>query len=415
MKLALLVFVIAITARGLVSVVQVAYGVHGLPFLPLSTWDDFYQGYVTWLGYLQHGLLPYRDFYAYKYTPLFLYSLYPFFLAGGAQLAALPIVLSDAATAAVVYLIVNRLVPTKIAFAAGLVYAFSPFVLYYEDYLWLSSQPMTLFILLAVYLFAEKRPSLSFASLAVAVMFKQEALFVLPAYLAIYARGYGRETLKGVVIFVAVLAVVSLPFLVAAPRAYLASINYYQVISFGPPEQSLPAAAAMTQTLTPSPNPLGGCGMTTLPSLFTGTLCGSIVNMQEFAQSLVLGRINQIGFFVAPFLLALSASAALMIRKAPSFLQTMCTYSYLGSAIVFAGLVEPYIGYYFVPVYAMILSSVTDLRTLAVGVGATVLSLTLLEGPFQVILPLASLFLITVLQLRALADKSRTRYEGLLA
>ena len=141
----ILLFGIAIGTRVVVSLVQTSYGVRGFPGLPLSTWNDFYVVYAQWLGYVHKGLIPYRDFYTYKYTPLFLYTLYPFFVAAGVKAAAVPIVVSDAATAVLVYLIAKKFAGTRVAFAAGLLYAFAPFVLYYEGYLWHSSQPMTFF------------------------------------------------------------------------------------------------------------------------------------------------------------------------------------------------------------------------------------------------------------------------------
>jgi Gpi18-like mannosyltransferase len=396
-----LLFGIAVAVRGILSLSQIIYGQQGFPGLPLSTWNDFYTTYTLWLGYVQHGLLPYRDFPVYKYTPLFLYGLYPFYAAGGAAAAAIPIVVSDAATAVVVYLIVGRFAKTKIAFAAGLTYAFSPFVLNYEGYLWLSSQPMTLLILLAIYLLNANKPTFSIGVLAVAVMFKQEALFILPAYLVLYAMEYTRGVLKGIGLFVAIVVVLSLPFLILAPRAYLYSVNYFpigQIINLGPWEKSLPISSGIVNTAVSMPNPLGTCEMTTFPGLYTGTLCGGVHNLQAFASSLILGTLNQIASFLAPLLLVLFASAALVIRRAPNFAQIMCAYSCLGLLLAFSKLIEPALAYYFVPVYALVFASVRDARTLAVGGATAILSATIPEGPFQFILPLASLFLITIIQ-----------------
>jgi len=387
----------AIGVRAVVSLAQVLYGVHGVPGFPLSTWGDFYSGYTQWLGFLQKGLIPYRDFYTYKYTPLFLYSLYPFFVAAGARAASIPIVLSDAATAALVYLIAKRFAADRIAFAAGLLYAFAPFVLYYEGYLWLSSQPMTLFLILAIYLFKDNRPILSFASLAVAVMFKQEALFVLPAYLLLYAKEYKRSIPKGILIFVAVVVVVSLPFLIIAPRDYISSLNYFP-INLGPAEPSQPIASGIVNVATPEPNAVGSCGLTTLPGLYTGTLCGTIVNLKEFASSLIVGRLNQTAFLLEPLLLAVLAPALYVSRRSQNFLQMLCIYSLLVSLVLFSDFVEASLAYYFVPVYALMFASIMDKRTLLLGVAVALLSLTIPEGPLQVILPLGYLFIAVLLQ-----------------
>jgi hypothetical protein len=393
----ILLFGIAIGARVVVSLLQASYGVRGVPGLPLSTWNDFYVVYSQWLGYVHKGLFPYRDFYTYKYTPLFLYTLYPFFVAAGVKAAAVPIVVSDAATAVLVYLIANRFAGTKVAFAAGLVYAFAPFVLYYEGYLWLSSQPMTFFLILAVYLFKEERPVLSFASLAVAVMFKQQALFIMPAYLLLYFKEYRASLPKGIGIFLAIVVVVSLPFLIVAPKDYIGSLNYFSVY-LGPLEPPAPTATSIVNNATLAPNPLGACSLQTIPGLYTGTLCGSIVNTKAFAASLVAGRLNQVAAFLEPLLLVLLAPALYVSRRAQNFFQMLCIFSLLASLVLFADFVEPSLGYYFVPVYALMFASVVDRLTLVGAAATALLSVTIPEGPFQVILPLGYLFFLIAVQ-----------------
>jgi len=402
----ILLFGIAIGARVVVSLLQTSYGVRGFPGLPLSTWNDFYVVYAQWLGYVHKGLIPYRDFYTYKYTPLFLYTLYPFFVAAGVKAAAVPIVVSDAATAVLVYLIAKKFAGTRVAFAAGLLYAFAPFVLYYEGYLWLSSQPMTFFLILAVYLFKEERPVLSFASLAVAVMFKQQALFVMPAYLLLYFKEYRASLPKGVGVFLAIVIVVSLPFLIVAPRDYIGSLNYFSVY-LGPLEPPSPIATSIVNNATLASNPLGTCGVQTVPGLYTGTLCGSIVNTKEFAASLVAGRLNQVAAILEPLLLVLLAPALYVSRRAQNFLQMLCTFSLLASLLLFADFAEPSLGYYFVPVYALIFASVVDRLTLAGAIATALLSATIPEGPFQVILPVGYLFFLVAVQ-----DVSRFPRDG---
>jgi 4-amino-4-deoxy-L-arabinose transferase-like glycosyltransferase len=393
-----LLFVIAIGVRAAISLLQVTYGIRSFPFgFPLSSWGDFYAGYAQWLVFIQKGLIPYRDFYTYKYTPLFIYTLYPFFAAAGARAAAIPIVVSDAATAVLVYLIAKRFAGNRVGFAAGLLYAFAPFVLYYEDYLWLSSQPMTFFMILAVYLLKEERPVLSFASLAVAAMFKQEAIFLLPAYLLLYFKGYRASMPKGIAVFLAIVLIVSLPFLILAPIDYIGSLNYFQ-LSLGPLEPAAPIASSIVNAVAPSPNPLGTCALQTIPGLYTGTLCGSVVNLKEFAASLVAGRIDQIATFLEPLLLLILAPALYVSRRAQNFAQMLCIYSLLLSLFLFQEYVEPSLAYYFVPVYALIFASVLNRLTLVLATATALLSLTISEGPFQIILPLGFLFALVAVQ-----------------
>lgn len=394
---AALLFAVALAVRVAVSVSQMLYGLNGIPGSGLSTWADYYTAYVQWLGFVAKGLLPYRDFTSYKYTPLFIYTLFPFFAAGGAKAASVPIVVSDAATAALVYLIAKPLAGKRMALAAGLVYAFAPFVLYYEDYLWLSSQPMTFFLVLAIYLLNEGKATSSFASLAVSVMFKQQALFALPAYLFLYLRDYKVKGPKGFVAFVGVLVAVSLPFLIAAPMDYIGAVNYLPIaISHSQP--AVPAAAAVVNQGVLEPNTVQGCQITTLPKLFTGTICGSVVNLQEFASYLFMGKVNQIATLLEPILFALFLPLLFVARRWRNFPQILSAYSMLACLVLFSDYVEASLAYYFVPVYALMFASIADKRTLVLGVGAAALSVVLPEGPLQVILPLGFLFTLVAVQ-----------------
>ncbi len=411
-RLALLILGVALGVRVVIALVQSTYGLSGIPWLALSAWGDFNGVYIPWLSLVQHGYLPYRDFYTYKYTPLFLYVLYPFYSAA-AQAASIPIVLADAATAVCVYLLAKTVTGPRIAFAAAMVYALSPFVLYYEDYLWLSSQPMALFIVLAIYLLNTDRPLLSSASLAVAVMFKQEAVFVLPAYVILYVRSHGKKVLPGLIVFLAVVFVVSFPFLILAPRDYLFVLSYYPFFGVIPASQLEPGLVGALTTSASSG--LTGytpqaCGVQTIPGLYTGTICGSIINLQEFASSIVLGKLNQIGFILSPLLLALLAPALSSVRKAPNFSQMLCTYSLLGGFVAFSTFVEPSLAYYFVPVYALMFAAIVDVRSLALAIATALLSLILPEGPYQVILPIGYLFGLVLLQ-----DATRSRQFELTA
>lgn len=409
-----LLFAIALAVRSVASIVLLFYGSNGVPGIPLPTEGDFYAAYVHWLGFVQRGLLPYRDFTTYKLPPLFLYTLYPFFVAGGAQAAAIPIVVSDALTAVVLYLIVKRRAANWIGFAAGLAYALSPLVLYYEGFLWLSSQPMTFFIISAVYLLNEDKPTLSAAALAVAVMFKQEALFVLPAFLLVYAEGYRRRALKGVLVFVAILVAVSLPFLVLAPTDYIGSINYYpiqNIINLGPPEPAHLLASGAAGSIPSNSSSLppsfpDSCATIVPQNQSAGSSCGTTYTLTIDVGYLIMQRLSLAASYIVPLLLVLFAPVAFVVRRAPNFLQIVCAYSCLAFLLVYQSLVAPSLAYYFVPVYALILASVTDARILAVGVAAAVLSFpigaAIPEGALQLILPLGSLFLITALQARSL-------------
>ena len=174
------IIAIAFISRAVTSFIQIGFptlSVPGPTWWPWGTWtgpilwSDFFDYYLPALKYMSQGFLPYRDF-PYAYLPFFLYSMYPFYHLGGDYAAAIPIIASDALTAPLVYLIAKKVANDRVALVAGLAYALSPLALVNEGYLWLSSQPMTFFIILSIYLLKEKRPLLSIISLATAILFK---------------------------------------------------------------------------------------------------------------------------------------------------------------------------------------------------------------------------------------------------
>ncbi len=378
-KRTILLLMIALVTRTAVSAIQVAYGAQRMPYLPLNNWADYYLMYAHWLLFVHQGILPYRDFYSYKYPPLFLYTLYPFYWAGGIHAAAIPIVASDAVTALFVYLIARTSAGENVAFAAGLTYALSPFVLYEMDYLWLVSQPMALFVLMAVYFLKSERPLLSAASLATAVMFRQEALFILPPYLVYFVARYRSQVLRGVGLFAVICLGISLPFLIIAPVDYLYSINYFpggHFINLGPLEPSAPGAAAIVNAANAA-QPTGGAGP---------------------AYAAYLGILDRMATLLDPLLLLLLVPAIYAARKSAHILELTGAFSFLAGLTAYSDAVGPAFAYYFVPVYALIFASISNARTAALGVATAILCLVVPEGPFQVIPPALCLIAITALQ-----------------
>lgn len=335
-------------------------------------------------------MLLYRDF-AYSYTPLFLYSMLPFYELAGGYAAWIPIVLADAFTAPVVYLIVRRFSAERIALFAGLAYAFSPVALVNEGYLWLSSQPMTLFMLLSILLLISERPVLSAAALGVAVLFKQEALFVLPVCLIFMAVKYRRSLLKAGSAFVLIVIGGLSPFLILAPKAVLNHIAYWLPFNPGKSEPAVvlpPSGSSIPQN----------CSTTLFPSLHLGAICGNIVDFPSLSWYAGIGRVNAVAGFVAPFLLVLFAVGLVAVRRSPNILEMASAYSLIAGFFVFSHLVHGVFGYYFIPVYALILASATSSRSLAVAFVSVVLATLSPEGPFQYIIPITCIFAMAVLQ-----------------
>jgi hypothetical protein len=354
-------------------------------------WDDFDGLYLVQLQHLAQGYLLYRDI-DYNSPPLFLYSMLPFYELGGSKAAMVPIVLADALTAPVIYLIVRKVASEKVALVAGLGYAFSPVALVNEGYLWLTSQPTTLFILLSILLLKKDRPVLCAGALAIAALFNLEALFVLPVFAISMIKSRTSILKPGGLFALTFLGGLS-PFVVLAPSATLGHVGFLN-INLGPPEPSRlpiytpPAAVSFAQA----------CTNTVVPHVYTGALCGDIVNLKTYVWFLQLIKIDAVADFVAPLLFVLFAVALVAVRRSPNILEMASAYSIIGGLFIFWALVHTPFAYYFVPVYALILASVTSRGSLIIGLAATTLGYLAGEGPFQLIIPLTCIFAFALLQ-----------------
>jgi hypothetical protein len=369
---------------------RVYFGARGIPALfPPVAWNDFYGIYVVWLQSVSQGMLPYRDFLSYTYTPLFLYLLYPFYAIGGTQLAALPIISFDAATSSLVYLIVRRIASNRVSLLAGLAYAVCPFALFYEGYLWLSSQPMTFFILLTVLLLRRKKPISSALSMAVTILFKQEAIFMLPAFGVWFAKWFKRSIRRGTFAFLLTLLVVSLPFLVLAPVNYLWSLTYRN------PAQI--AETCVNQLINGTTVAVCGGSSAVLSHLVippASTTTSSAVSTFPWEYLL-----NILADIVAPILFVVELPAIISSRRAANGLELLAVYSTIGFLILFTFLTRLFLSYHYLPVYALLLASTRDRRTLLVTAAAPVIGLFLLpEGIAGSLTPLVALLLMLVIQ-----------------
>jgi len=387
------------------------FGLQWVPGLPgPSIWGDFTSINVPDLKYLAAGFMLYRDIDT-QSPPLFLYSLLPFYDLGGVNLAWVPVALSDAITAPVIYLMVRRFSTEKVALIAGLGYAFSPVAIVNEGYIWMNPQPMTLFLLLSILLLKEGRVVLSAGTVAVALLFNQEALFVLPIYLAFIAVKSRTSLPRAGGVFVLTIFGVLSPFLIQAPKAVLNHLAFWLPFGgVGPSEPGLlpvaenPVAVShFSQTYIPPP-----CGSTLVPNLYTGSVCGNISNFYAYVQNVQLEKIDHVASFLVPFLIVLFAAALVTVRRSPNILEMACAFSCIGGLFVFSVFVHPVWGYYFVPVYALIFASMSNGRSLLVGLAAVTLSFFAPEGAFQFIIPATCLFVFILIQESTLRDFQAT-------
>jgi 4-amino-4-deoxy-L-arabinose transferase-like glycosyltransferase len=370
-----------------------------------ETYSDFAGYYIHWLHSLATGALPYRDFF-YQYPPLFLYILLPFYLLGGAQGAAWPIALADSGTALLTYLIANQISSRRVSVLAGFGYALSPLAILYEGYTLLSLQPMLFFLLLSIYLLRNNKLNSSVVAFAIAVLFKQEAIFILPAYAIYMSRFRFKEVATASVVFASILLLASAPFLQASPVQYVSTL-LYRPIGYPSPLNSS-SLASTTTTCYYSVN---------LATLVQTCFMNGTATM--LTRSIPLGNqllvITNVIFEWALLPIALLVLPALYVsRKRPAFLVLTSAYSFSMFVLVFAYLVghvplEAVARYPYLPAYALLLISGTSWRIPVVATAFAGLSLLLPPGVIQMTLPFFAL-----LAVMAVEDRE-TRLAGNLS
>lgn len=363
-RLFLLLLAAAIVTRIGVALLQMTHGIQGIHWLVLIKWNDFYGVYGTELVSLNHGLLPYLNF-GYWYPPLFLYVLYIFYLIGGIHLASLPILVADVATAPLVYLLVSTTSAKRVAFIAGLLYALSPVALFVEGYLWLSSQPMTFFLVLSIYLLRKDRPIFSTVALAISILFKQEAIFILPVYTTWYLMKYRTRALKGIVIMLCLVFLISLPFLTLSPIGYLNGVTSggLGVVYQGP---NFIRSTILSTTLSSST--AQSCAPT-VPNTFTGSLvtCGLTYSWtKESASFVMISMLDWIASLAIFPLFGLTAILLLLSRKRTNILELSSALAMIGFLLLFSIRVHSLLVYYFIPIYALLFASARGKSTIII-------------------------------------------------
>jgi hypothetical protein len=101
---------------------------------------------------------------------------------------------------------------------------FNPINLFYNDLMWLNTGPTTFFLVLSMYFLLKKNWALSSIFLGVATSLKQTAVLLFPLYLIWMFRTTGlprKKILAYFVLYAAILAIVSTPYLFQNPQSYL--------------------------------------------------------------------------------------------------------------------------------------------------------------------------------------------------
>jgi hypothetical protein len=363
----------------------------------LETYSDFNAYYSFWLSHSLQGYLPYRDF-PYTYPPAFLYALLPFYFLGAAEV---PIIVADALTAVVIYEISRRFVDEKKAMLCGFTYSFLPTALLYEGYVWMSSQPFIFFVLLSVLFLLERKDVYSGLSLGVAALFKQEALLMLPFVVLFYLLPRGRTLamLKSLVTAVTALFTASIPFLVAAPAAYLSAVSL-GLLGQGP----------STFLATPATTPFIINRWT--PTLIndTGTaVCSAVASITKVCSNngltytevfhppdilALLGRQLSLPYALIVVVASVAVYISLRTPRA-AILVSASIVNFLIYLLTYMWVLNPY-RYYFLPVFA-IAAIASDLAGAVALIGLSSITLLVEPGSIQpLILSTGLLFLLAL-------------------
>lgn len=393
-KALFIVVSVALFMRLLTSLLRITHGLVEVPLVGSSPWTDYTALYVPDLHFASLGYLPYRDF-GFWYTPLFLYGLLPFYFLLGPYGPAMLMVFADALTAGVIYLIVARRLDARHSLLAGLSYALLPFVLYNEGYLWMSSQPMTFFALLSLYFLLDNQSYRSMTALAIAVLFKQEVIVLLPIFLYWQLKKGPKQTLKTAGLFSLVILIVSAPFLALTASNYLFDVSY-GLVKTGP---LLPTSFSVFPTSLSSPAFTSlSCVSTILLGRFTGNVCsgGNVLSLSWVVSQPLLVRVA--GSFVdlivifTPLFFVLLCISLYPVRNASNFLQLISGASIIGLITAFQTGVSTAQAYYFVPFYALMLSVPINKVSLWVAIAGSLVAVFVPDGVFQTLLAIGILF-----------------------
>jgi hypothetical protein len=396
-------FVIALSIRAVIAVVQMTYGINNSlnfdrylygQFNPgLELYHDFQGYYVQQLIDLNKGMIPYRDF-AYSYPPLFLYSLYPFYLIGGSNAASIPIWLSDAATAPLIYLTAQRFTTQRLSLIAGIAYAVSPFFLIYEGYLWYSSQPMTFFMVLSIYLLFTQRPLLAASTFAICVLFKQELILLLPVFIIWYFKKYPRDILsKSLIVIGTIIFAVSLPFLLITPGHYITSMSYGLLDKNYSPSL-YPSTSGVAQ-LANSVSFHKSLSCDTISSTWRSLVC-NYGNFTYTDAKLIppwtvifsAAFMEQISLWLFFPLLAVTTYNLIRLRRNRVAVNLSASLILTTFLAIFSIEVHQIYRYYLIPAYVFPLISCRSRGSICVAIAMPLVSLVLPSGSIQLVIPL---------------------------
>ena len=193
----------------------------------LEPYQDYKHLYLNDVKRFLEGQMLYKDFHS-AYPPLWMYTISaavkfnPVYWG-----AAVPLIIFDTLIPSVTYLIARRLVNERWSIIIGLVTALAPAALWYNSLLWLNPPPSTFFLLLSTYLLLSRKVKSSAITFAFAALYKQTVLAAQPILLvSVYRLLSKRDLVLFIVVFAALICLVSMPYLALFPSLYLWALGF---------------------------------------------------------------------------------------------------------------------------------------------------------------------------------------------
>jgi hypothetical protein len=302
------------------------------------------------------GGIPYLTF-GYWSMPGFVYLLTAGFLVGGYFGAGAIVFLSDALTGVVIYKIARIHVKSDVtAMGAALVYLLLPLVLASEGYMWLDMQPMLLFMVLSFYYMYDNKFLVSGIFMGAAVLMKQEAIpviLVMMLFIWMTSPGWKQKLKEFSLGSFSLIGSGVAPFLILTPGNFLNSISF---LSFFP-----------STPIQTGPQPIYHfVNATSLCSVIVNgavTVTGPASCLANITSSTFIIQIEVLLNAIAiPIIIPLAVFGGVLsvVFTKKHIVRLEVTCGYIITTVLAFMTFHAMFGYYFIPVYAVLLASVRD-------------------------------------------------------
>ncbi|MGY5870882.1 MAG: hypothetical protein RTV72_01415 [Candidatus Thorarchaeota archaeon] len=207
----------------------------GLPdvfidYIHVELYNDYQYFYLSWIPNLWEGAWAYSSALSvYLYPPLWIYTV-GLFGSTPPWVPGTVLFLFNMLTGILVYKIAEIITNNeKKSLLAMMIYLLNPITVGYGSFMWLNPTPFVFFVMLSFYFALTNEVEMSIVALGLATLYKQFAVIFFPIIVLLLIKQKSDSTLKTsiiqflkhTVIYTLVVGLVSLPFLIFSPDAFL--------------------------------------------------------------------------------------------------------------------------------------------------------------------------------------------------